>query len=265
VHMLVAPDDLLALRDRILDTPRLGNEYALSVFDRLTKDIEPHLVVTEPGGAAKWFEIVVQARAAIANGSRGISPHMLETAAAVATKFWKLSGPEPQRRLQFMRNAELRRVAEEDWTRLVVAGEREDAKTAVIAGGSVVEAVALDVLETLTADQVANLRDAINSLKQEQRMNLPPARGKPADWRFGNLLFALGPSPGLQILSDRTHVIGHQLRDWRNLVHPSEARAEPPLTPADGRIAVGFAEKVVEEVQAWGPASESADGTTASS
>lgn len=251
--MLVTPDDFLKLKERILDNfAHLGNEYAMGVFDQLVADIQPRLVITEAGGAAEWYETVILARAAIAGGSRGVSPGKLDRLAQIATKYMKVVGPEPQRRFAFMLKADLRAVAEDDWSRVIAAGEREDAKTAAIAAGSVIEAVVLDVLERLSAEQVATLRDVINALPEEERKGRP-ARGAPHKWPFACLISAIGPH-GLKVLSPRTNDIGHTLRDWRNLVHPNEARKEEPLTAADGRIAVGFAEKVIEDVEAWNAA-----------
>jgi hypothetical protein len=154
-----------------------------------------------------------------------------------------------------MNNPELRRIAEEDWSRAVAAGQREDAKTAAIVAGSVVEAIALDILERLSADDVVRLRDHLNSLAPGERRDLAAERQRrPEEWRFAFLLVAIGPR-GLKVLTEQTHEIGHQLRDWRNYVHPAVERTQPRLGPADGRLGLAFAEKVMEEAVAW-----SADG-----
>jgi hypothetical protein len=121
----------------------------------------------------------------------------------------------------------------------------------VIAGGGVIEAIALDVLEP--RQDCTLLRDQLNTLPLSARRNLRPADGPPSKWPFAFLLLALGPY-GLKALSERTHDVGHTLRDWRNLVHPGKARTEPPLSPAEGRAAVAFAEMVVEDVQMWATA-----------
>lgn len=66
-----------------------------------------------------------------------------------------------------------------------------------IAAGSVVEAVALDVLErALDADA---LRDRLNGPPQDQRRGPREARGPPSKWPFAFLLLALGPL-GLDVL-----------------------------------------------------------------
>lgn len=248
--MLVTPDDFLKLNERVFTSQApLGATYGTAVFEKLVEHIEPHLVITDAGGAVEWYEFVARAKAellAASSFSRRDSPSVLGVA-RIAAKYWKASGTQPQRRLAFVQSLDLRRVAEEDWTRLVAAGQREDAKTTAIAAGSVVEAVALDVLER--EPTAGALRDRLNGLPQEQRRNLR-ARGQPSEWPFSFLLLALGPL-GLAILSESTHDVGHRLRQWRNFVHPNQARAEEPLSPADGRIAAGFAEKVLEEVERW--------------
>jgi hypothetical protein len=251
--MLVTPDDFRKLQERAFAVQgALGATYALAVFDKLVEHIEPHLVITEPGGAAEWYEFIERAKADLNNARSfsGRSTPSMEGVVLTAEKYWKLTGPEVQRKLDFIRSADLRRVAEEDWTRLVAAGQREDAKTTALAAGSVVEAVAVDVLERLPDGDAGRLRDRLNALPPEHRMKLRTASGAPTKWPFAFLLLALGPH-GLNVLTERTHVVGHTLRDWRNLVHPNEARAEPPLSPADGRLAAGFAEKVLEDVEAW--------------
>jgi len=247
--MLVTPDDFVRLKERILDSRQLANEYAMLVFDRLVADIQPRLVITEPGGAAEWYEKVILTRSTIASGTRGVSPAMLDGVAAVASKYLRLLGPEPQREFPFMHSPELRAVAQADWTRLVAAAQREDGKTAAIAAGSVVEAVALDLLEQLPNGEAAKLRDHLNRLKPAARRDLF-GRGDLHEWSFAFLLLALSPL-GLDVLSERAHAIGHNLRDWRNLVHPHLARRESAPSAADGRLAAGLAEKVIEDVEAW--------------
>lgn len=249
--MLVTPDDFLRLKERIVeDFARLEGTYGRQVFDRLVADIEPRLVVTDPGGAADWFEAVVKARQALSLGHLGVAPGFLGSVANLAARYMKVPGSEPQRRLGFMCKPDLKRVAEEDWSRLVAAAQHEDAKTTAIAAGSVIEAIALDILERLSSAEAVQLRDHINALPDEKRRKQGRARKGPSEWKFAFLLIALGPE-GLAILTDRTHQVGHTLRDWRNFVHPNCSRAEAPMTAADGRIAAGFAEKVIEEVEAW--------------
>jgi hypothetical protein len=253
VPMVVTPDIFQRLRDRVFAVQgALGSDYSLAVFAKLVEHIEPHLVITDTGCAAEWYEYVERARADIINAvsHRGRPPPSLDGVARIAQRYWMLTGPHAQRRLAFISDAGLRRVAEDDWTRLVAAGEREDAKTTAIAAGSVVEAIALDLIERLTAVKVTQLRDHLNALPPSQRMSLSAKGDEPSRWTFAFLLLAVGPR-GLHVLSERTHTVGHTLRDWRNLVHPDVARAEPPLTAADGRLAAGFAEKVIEDVGEW--------------
>jgi hypothetical protein len=161
-----------------------------------------------------------------------------------------VSGQHPQQALSFFLNPSLKRIAEDDWNRVIGAAQREDAKTTAIAAGSVVEAIALDILERLVASDATKLRDRVNGLPHTQRRGITDRGADPSEWKFAFLLLALGPD-GLKVLTDRTHDIGHKLRDWRNYVHPAKSRTETPLSPADGRLAAAFAEKVIEEVSGW--------------
>ncbi len=250
--MLVTPDDFLELNQRAFrPQASLGPDHSIQVFDKLVEHIEPHLLILDGGGAVAWYQQVVLTRSELTMaGSGARASPALQALAELAVKYWKLTGAQPQRKLDFMQNSDLRRVAEDDWTRLVAAGQREDAKTTAIAARSVVEAIALDVIERLPRTGADKLRDHLNALVPDRRMNLRPANGPPPKWTFAFLLLAVGPQ-GLKVLTDRTHVVGHTLRDWRNLVHPNEARFEQPLSAADGRLAAGFAEKVIEDVDAW--------------
>lgn len=250
--MLVTADDFERFVDLYEDnSTKLRNSEAVKLFDRLVESIEPRLVVTEPGGAIAWIQAVTRARAAVAGGEHGIAPGYLKAVVALARKYGNIAGTQPQRLFSFIQNADLRRVAEEDWSRAIGAAQREEAKTTAVAAGSVVEAIALDILERLSLADAEKLRLYLNGLKPERRRQLNQTQ-KPtlAKWQFAVLLLALG-TDGLKILSDRTHDIGHQLRDWRNCVHPGKYRSESPLSPADGRLAIAFAEKVIEEVTAW--------------
>jgi len=249
--MLVTADDFLALKEKITDAVfPLKYDQAVRLFDRLISSIEPRLVITDAGGALEWFEVTMNAREALVSNMRGVAPDFLERVAGVAKKYWKVSGQHPQQSLNFLLNHSLKSIAEEDWNRVIGAAQREDAKTTAIAAGSVVEAIALDILERLAAPDASKLRDHINQLPHPQRRGILDRGATPSEWKFAFLLLALGPD-GLRVLTDRTHDIGHKLRDWRNYVHPAKSRTEALLSPADGRLAAGFAEKVIEEVTSW--------------
>jgi len=249
--MLVTADDFerfLALYKD--DFQRRKPAEVTPLFDQLVKAIEPRLVVTEPGGAMDWIEAVTKARTAIAESIRSVAPDCLADVARLARKYGNISGPQPQRPLSFIQSADLRRVAVEDWSRAIGAAQHEEAKTTAVAAGSVVEAIALDILERLSPADAEKLRMHLNGLPSAQRRNLQQNQRDLERWSFAILILALGPD-GLKVLSERTHDIGHQLRDWRNCVHPGKYRSEPPLSSADGRLAIAFAEKVIEEVTAW--------------
>lgn len=249
--MLVTADDFIALKERITDDIfRLKTDRAVPLFDRLVSSIEPRLVITDAGGAVEWLELTMEAREALEGNLLGVAPSRLERVANVAKKYWKASGPHPQQALDFFRQPALKKIAEDDWNRAIGAAQREDAKATAIAAGSVVEAIVLDILERLPNEEASKLRDRINSLPPEKRKNLKEDKATPSKWKFIYLIVALGPD-GLGVLSKRTHDIGHTLRDWRNYVHPDVSRGAEPLSPADGRIAAGFAEKVIEEVTSW--------------
>ncbi|HYO54315.1 hypothetical protein [Archangium sp.] len=245
--MLVTADDFIALKKRIIDrTVRLESQRAAQLFERLVSSIEPRLVITNAGGAVEWLELTMSTQEAIRASQLGLASGLLDQMADIARKYWKASGPLPQQVLSFIKDPALRRIAEEDWNRVIGAAQREDAKTTAIAAGSVVEAIAIDILERLSTEDATKLKDHVNGLKKGR----PEQKSIPSDWKFAFLLLAIGPD-GLKVLGDRTHDIGHKLRDWRNYVHPPKSRKEDPLTPADGRLAAGFAEKVIDEVTGW--------------
>ncbi|MBN8466175.1 hypothetical protein JYJ95_06605 [Corallococcus exiguus] len=251
--MIVTAADFVALGKRITDDLfPLRQEAASRVYEQLISAVEPHLVITDAGGAIKWFEYIDRARVAVRDGMRGVSPGFLNDVAELVSKYWKPAGTHAQRSLPFILNTKLRQVAEEDWNRAISSAQREDAKTTAISAGSVVEAIALDIIEPIAPADIVKLQNYLNGLPVDRRRNLSmsPKKVTPQEWNFAFLILALGHE-GLKVLTERTHDIGHTLRDWRNYVHPDVSRNEPPLSPVDGRLAVAFAEKVIEEAEAW--------------
>lgn len=244
--------DLEAIRDVYLRTTgRLGSDYASRMVRTVLDEIEPRLVFTEEAAGAEWLMHRVLLESLLGANARDPAREHFDRLIEALGRFLPVDGGRaPRRSFRFIQAADLRRVAEDDWTRAVAAAQREEAKTTAIAAGSVVEAIALDVLERIGEPDRARLRAHVNGLAQPQRRNLREAPAELARWSAAYRLFAIGPG-GLAILSERTHEIGHQLRDWRNDVHPDLARANPAFSAADGRLAVGFAEKVIEEVELW--------------
>ncbi|WP_147445085.1 hypothetical protein [Corallococcus sp. CA053C] len=254
--MLVTADDFKAL-DKLFNHEsialRISGARAVSILDKLISGIEPHLAITDPGGAVDWISSTEKLRSDLTAEMRGAASKSLEKVANLASKYWKPSGRHAQRPLTFIKNPELRRIAEDDWNRAISAAQREDAKTAAISAGSVVEAIALDVLEGISDVDADRLRDHLNSLPPAQRQTYSARKDSALkDWPLAFLILALGPD-GMRALTNRTRDIGQQLRDFRNYVHPGKSRSQTLLSPADGRIAVGFAEKVIEEVEVWAP------------
>lgn len=199
----------------------------------------------------EWFFAVIKARSALEKNERGSVARSLDEAIGLTKKYANIAGALPQQIFSFMKDPGLKRVAEEDWNRAVGAAQREEAKTTAVAAGSVVEAIAIDILERLDKNQIMKMRNHLNQLKKEQRRGIDqPPKPTPKEWKFAFQLLALGPA-GLKILDKRTHDIGDQLRNWRNCVHPDKYRSEEPLSSADGRLAIGFAEKVIEQVRTW--------------
>lgn len=251
LNVQVTPDDFDALKGRLFDEfKRLDPKYALPIFDRLIQSVEGQLVITEPGGVTEWLELVTRLRVNLESERMTSVDKSLERISILIRKYWKPASRHAQRPLPFILNAKLREVAEDDWSRAVISAQREDAKTTAISAGSVVEAMALDVLESLPNDVLSRLKTHLNNLPKEKRGALNAGKPSPATWTFAYLIFALSPN-GVSLITQRTHDIGQLLRDWRNFVHPSVSRDEEPLSAADGRLAIGFAEKVIEEVERW--------------
>lgn len=248
--MLVTADDFVALGHQLTGPFRLRSGKAALVFDKLVSHVEPKLVLTDAGAAVEWFSMVETVRANLM-AEVGSAPEELAQVANFVTKFWKLSGQHALRQLPFIRDVKLRTVAEDDWNRAVGSAQREDAKVTAISTGSVVEAITLDILEGLPHGDFEKLRDYLYGLPSSQRRDLPLKKvAEPSEWVFAYFILATGPA-GLKILSSDTHDIGFKLKKWRNYVHPNVSRQEERLTPADGRLAIAFAEKVIEEVEAW--------------
>jgi hypothetical protein len=249
--VLITPDDLEEFQKRYFERwTGLSADLAPQIFNELVTEIEPRLAFTDPGGGLEWMETRTKTKVSIAGSQRGLIEHLLPVLIQLAKKYWRLEGPYPQRKFPFIANAALRGIAEHDWGRALAGQGREDSKTAALAAASVVEAIALDILERLSAADRARLRDHVNALPLGDRFNVHTKKAHPADWALAYMLVALGPK-SLGVLLKDAHELGHLLRDARNYVHPAKARSEPPLTSADGRLAPGFADKAIEQVEAW--------------
>lgn len=250
--------DVRELKDRFMSDGmrnlNAGRTYA--ILDAIINDIEPRLVVTEPGGGVEWLNAVAVVRTAVKEGQRGIAPSAFDRVASLVEKFLPGGSTDAIRRFDFMIAPGLKRVAEDDWNRAVASAQRDDGKGTAIAAGSAVEAFIADLLLRGSAAELEALRLKLQAVPQVQRRNIPmpnKVNAPVSEWKHAQRLLAVGPH-GLGVLSERTHELAHTLRDWRNAVHPEAAAQEPPYTSADGRLAVGLAEKVIEELEAWAKA-----------
>ncbi|NNC17659.1 hypothetical protein HJC22_18230 [Corallococcus exiguus] len=252
--MIVTADDFIAFEKLVNnDHPALRLQYdqSLPIFEELTSQVMPHLAITDAGGAVEWFAMKYRIRAELGTGKHGAVADSLRRMANLVSKYWKPAGAHPQKALTFIKNTELRHIAEDDWNRAIGAAQREDAKAAAISAGNVVEAVTLDALEALTDAQFKSLRKKLDSLEPARRRSIDFKEPSLEKWRFIQFILATGPI-GMGMLTERTHDLGHMLRDWRNLVHPAASRKKKdPLLPSEGRLAIGLAESVIEDAEAW--------------
>jgi hypothetical protein len=123
--------------------------------------------------------------------------------------------------LNFVANVELRQILERDVAELNVArsqGLDKTAKTCMVLCGSIAEALLLEKLSQNSADATV----VASSLPPNQR---PRSPDNPEEWDLNNMItVGLRLSPPL--LPDDATTGAHQLRNWRNLIHPGRELRE---------------------------------------
>lgn len=123
--------------------------------------------------------------------------------------------------LSLVANVELRGILERDVAELNVArsqGLDKTAKTCMVLCGSIAEALLLEKLSQNLAAAVT----VASSLPPNQR---PRSPNNPEEWDLNVMInVALGLTPPL--LPDDATTGAHQLRNWRNLIHPGRELRE---------------------------------------
>jgi len=167
-----------------------------------------------------------------------------EQLASLAAKAWRGPSKGPHRPLPFIKNSELRAIAERDLGSLSAARRADEVKVALVLAGSIIEAILVDIVSQNPTESEAAAR------------GIPQLRNLPTDmsrWTLVQMISVCGPQ-GLRVLSDKTKDIANTVRDWRNFVHPEKERAETrnnPLKPSDAAMAEALVEKVIDEVRLW--------------
>jgi hypothetical protein len=123
--------------------------------------------------------------------------------------------------LRIVTGAELRRILERDIAELNAArsqGLEKTAKTCMVLCGSIIEALLLDKLSQNLAASVA----VASSLPPNQQ---PRSPHNPEEWNLKVMInVAVRLTPPL--LPDDATTGAHQLRNWRNLIHPGRELKE---------------------------------------
>jgi hypothetical protein len=158
-----------------------------------------------------------------------------ETTALVVTR--------PDSDFSFITDEKLREFCVDSYRSGVNAYQSTDYRAALAAFGATLEAMLLDFLENLHRSQPQQLVAAKNRLAPRERPS-----GTVASWKFYQLI---NVACNTTELADARKTLVHQVRDWRNLVHPNVARGEfqeqSRLEP-EVRMAIAVCDKVLAEL-----------------
>lgn len=150
--------------------------------------------------------------------------------------------------LSFVTNVELRKILDRDVAELNIArsqGLEKTAKTCMVLCGSIAEALLLEKLSQNVAAAVAKAFSLPPNLRPRLPNNLE-------DWDLNEIInVAVNLSPPL--LPDDASTGAHQLRRWRNLIHPGRELKEARnrrITPTRERAnnAIAFLQFVAREL-----------------
>ena len=278
------PDDLAVLLSRFpaAGPPRLADAGRVVAFLRICRALEPGLVWPADQGAtrATWIEDVATLEfrlrpwesRMVGLQQEGVEPHfgmpmdhdlverdmelllgiprgVAERLAETASRCWRGAGKEAVRRLEFVRDPDMRRIAERDLRSLAALRRVEETKSALTLAGAVIEAVLTDLLEQDQAKFEA-ARKRVNDAGRKRKVEGPPGK-----LHLHELIDVAGPG-GLGRLSERTRDAAHFLRDSRNFVHPGVERSATKgelLQTHEAALAEALVEMVLAELNPRNP------------
>ncbi len=119
----------------------------------------------------------------------------------------------------FMRDAELAEIALSSYRGAVTAYNAGNYRLALAGFGAALEAVLLEWLESISSTELAAKVTAASGADFRGRER----RNNPATWRLVNMMTVARAAPSALVGAVNPH---EALREWRNLVHPAEARRQ---------------------------------------
>ena len=253
--------DLLADRTRFAgDVPEARGAAVRAIVDVLST-LEPDLILPDPETRAEWLaakhEVRWRAEAGPAADGQLHLGTALQTLRVIAKRYWRGPSAGFIRPLPFVRDVDLRRIAERDWGALGAALRADQTKSCLVLAGSVIEAVMLDALEGNRERIAAALEAARAADGKRRRERGLPAQGRwrPATeldfWPMWQMVRVAGPD-GLGILSGEAVTLASTVRDLRHVVHPASERrayAGSDPAPAEAAAAHALAGMVIEQVE----------------
>jgi hypothetical protein len=181
-----------------------------------------------------------------------IIPAVFNRLAELATGHWRAPTANPIREMRFIRDFELRRIAERDYVSLINARKTDDVKAVLVFAGSLVETLLLDQLERDRARATVNgqvIQAARRGANARVWGNFNP--NDIDSWQLAHMVDIAGPK-GLRVLDDRTEQMAETVRDWRNFVHPRKERKETRNAPPrvqDAVMAAALADVIVAQLE----------------
>lgn len=240
----------------------MSNQIGPAVaFLQLCKEIAPNMVFSNADDRVEWMDRLGTLEFHIAKfqfgdhlSALGTKFHIFQDLAKLAKDGWRGPAKAGVRALPFVRNKELREIAERDLASFESMAKSEETKSAIVLAGSVIEAILFDLAEK---DPTATLTSA-KKVKAKHAPSSPRwASFEPANdsrWTLEQVIVVCGPD-GLDVLGARSAKLADVTRDYRNFVHPRVERTQildnAPLTPPDSTQAGALMELVIDQVRRW--------------
>lgn len=260
--MKVHPDDLDALLAQTKHPEGASLKtggWAAAVL-KVCEGLQSGLVISDETARRDWLTVTAKLSYFVRTWENRASdpqfeslpPKELWRLGEIAKKFWRAPSSDPVRPLPFVKDPDYRRLAERDLASLRIARRIEETKAAIALGGSVIEALLLDVIEDrkLAAIAAASVVKKLRSGKDPRSWSSCDPND-PDKWTFKQMIGVCGPD-GLKVLGPRVEAIAETARDWRNMIHPRKERIDTkgdPLKPSDAALLEALVDAVLDALQ----------------
>jgi hypothetical protein len=260
--MKLTPTDL----ERELDTRGYKEDavitnnhgQGLAGFLAIAEELEHDLFFVDGSARREWLHLFRQFQYTMkfwaSGGESRLGVAGLSALVDLAKKNWRGPMGSKMKAMPFIANAELCAIAERDYASMLSSLKQEEWKAALVLAGCVVEAALADALDRQAAPARTTAAQQVSAAGKKKNPRAWPASfdaADPARWTFHQMIEICGPTPGLDLLGERTVTAAHSVRDFRNYVHPREEAktlTAEPLAEPDARLAFALVEAILTDL-----------------